>query len=249
MRIVFTGFILAVLANIPFYAWIFAKDWQWFQGFPFGWISAGMVYMATFFHEIGHTLLLWFYGYPTVPMFDFKHGGGLALMLSDQQVLIVLIVWALLGYFIWAWRDYRVPQIILICLLLVNLCTVFTPYHMVVANFMGPGAECLVAGFFLIRALLDLAPRGAFERFLNAFFGFGIILQVFVNAYGLLNSGAYRLVYYEQKGTHGFGDFDKIARDIPDAGFNHVVWFWLALNCFCLVAPFFLFMIKRYVHE
>ncbi len=233
---------LAFLANIPFYSWIFSKDVGFATGFPIGWIGAGMVYMATFFHEIGHTVFAWFYGYPTIPTFDFKHGGGMAWSFSGQQVPILIMVWALLGYGFWYLRAHRLAQFGIVLFVILNLSLAFNDYHYVVLDFMGPAFECIVASFFLYRALLDLAPRGDLERFLNAFFGFGMIFQVFVNAYGLLKSEAYRLVYYEQKGSHGFGDFDKVADMIPFLTFDGVVGAWIIVNIICLIIPFMLFI-------
>lgn len=242
IKVMLIGLVLAVLVNLPFYAWIFNKKWDWVTGFPLGWLGAGMVYMATFFHEIGHTLFMWFYGYPTVPMFDFQHGGGLAYAFADQQVGILVFVWAAIICAIWYFRENTFLQILLGLLLILNWSTAFTHYHTIGMNFGGPAFEPLIAGFLLFRAIFDLAPRGIFERFLNAFFGFGMIFQVFINAYGLIKSEAYRLVYYEQKGTHGFGDFDRIANTLPLLDFQAVVMIWVILGVICLCIPFILLM-------
>ncbi len=245
LRYMLFGLVLAVLSNIPFYAWIFRKNWDWFEGFPFGWLGVGMNYMATFFHEIGHTVFMWFFGYPAIPLFDLAHGGGMAWMMSDQQIPILVLVWLGLIYALWFFRGEVTLQITAASLLISNLALAFTPFHRDLFTFMGPGAECLIAGFFLYRALFNLAPRGALERFLNAFFGFGIIIQVFINGYGLLTSRVYRLVYYKQKGSHGFGDFDKIADHIPVLNFEGVVWVWLILNALCLSLPFILYCFQK----
>ncbi len=241
-RVMLWGFFFSFFANIPFYAWIFSKDWSWSTGFPLGWIGAGMVYMGTFFHEIGHTLCMWFYGYPTIPTFDFQHGGGMAWALSGQQIPILFVVWGALGYGLWVLKDYRYCQIGLCVLAFLNISLAFTDLHSVASNFMGPAFECLIGAFFLYRALFNLAPRGVFERFLNGFFGFGLIGQVFINSYGLLKSDAFRLVYYEQKGSHGFGDFDKIASSLTFLNFEGTVCAWVLLNVLCLVLPFILFL-------
>lgn len=239
IKVLLIGLILAVIVNLPFYAWIFNKKWDWVTGFPLGWLGTGMVYMATFFHEIGHTLFMWYYGYPTIPMFDFNYGGGLALALSGQQIGILIFVWAGFVFGIWFFRQNPVMQIFLGLMLLLNFATAFNRFHTVGMDFGGPAFEPLVAGFLLFRAIFDLAPRGVFERFLNAFFGFGLIIQVFINGYGLLKNEAFRLVYYEQKGAHGFGDFDKIAQTLF-WDFSEVVMVWVILAGLCLVVPFLL---------
>ena len=238
IKVLTIGLILAVLVNLPLYAWIFNKPWDWAMGFPLGWLGVGMNYMATFFHEIGHTVFMWFFGYPTIPMFDFQHGGGLALALTSQQVMILVFVWGCIVFGIWFFRDRPWLQILLGLLLVFNLTFAFSLYHDVFLNFGGPAFESLVAAFLLFRAIYDLAPRGVFERFLNAFFGFGMIIKVYIDGYGLLNSKVWRLVYYEQKGSHGFGDFDKIADMVRFLTFEHVVLLWIALNTACLLMPF-----------
>ena len=239
------GAIFACLANLPFYAWIFNKSWPFITGFPIGWIGTGMSYMGTFFHEIGHTIFLWFYGYPSVPAFDFQHGGGMAWSLSDQEILLLVLVWIGLFYCTFMLRDYLILVILCAFLFLLNICLAFNDYHHVVIDFMGAGSEALIASFFLYRAIFDLAPRGGVERFLNSFFGFGLIIQSFINGYGLLKSNAFRLVYYEQKGSHGFGDLDKVADRVLMFSFEGVVIFLIILNIICLIFPFLMYRIKQ----
>ena len=236
------GFIVAVLISLPFYNWIFDNGWDWAEGFPLGWLGGGLTYMSTFFHELGHTVFAWFYGYPTLPMFDFKHGGGLAIGLTDQQIPILLCVDLAIAYGIYHFREYKILQIALTALLLFNLTTAFNEdSRFNVIDFMGPAAEPLVAAFLLIRALFDLAPRGWFERFLNAAIGFAMVFQALINSYGLLYSRALRLVYYEQKGSHGFGDFDKISSRLMFLEFEGVVYIWAFISLICLVFPFVLY--------
>ena len=60
-------------------------------------IGLGMAFVLTFFpflsfilspiaimvHEIGHTVVLWLFGYPAIPAFDFANGGGVTM--SDLE--------------------------------------------------------------------------------------------------------------------------------------------------------------------
>lgn len=234
----FTG----ALICIPFYSWLFNKSWNWAQGFPLGWLGRGLSYISTFFHELGHTGSAWFYGYTTLPMFDFKYGGGLALMLGDQHVLIILGVYIILGAIIFQMRDYPFIQFFLGFLILFNLITAFNENaRLNVIDFMGPAAVPLVASFMLIRALYDLAPRGWLERALNAIIGFGMIFMALIDSYSLIHNDEYRTLYYNQKGTHGFGDFDKISDRISFMGFHDVVNVYMALTILCLIIPFVAF--------
>ena len=241
-KFIAAGLLFAIIANISYYAFVFDTDWLWARYiFPIGWLSLGMGYMATFFHELGHTAFAWFYGYPTLPMFDFQHGGGLALSTSGQQILILACVWGACVYGFIYFKDNFYLKWLCAFALGLNLIFAFNDGHEFFINFFGPAAEPIVASFLIYRALFDLAPRGALERFLNAGIGLSMIGGVFINAIGLLNNEAHRLAYFQQKGSHGFGDFDKIGYQINALGFNGIVWVWLLLNVICLVLPFWLY--------
>ncbi len=244
-RFMIIGLMLAYVCCLPFLAWLYNYQWEWVRHFPFSWIAAGMSMFVTFFHEIGHTVFAWFYGYVTLPSFDFQHGGGMAWMITGQLLPLNLALYGLILYGIYLFREYRVTQVLLAAVLVFHVATAYTPFHMSVINFMGPGFEALIAGFFLYRAWFDLAPRGDVERFLNAFFGFGMIIHAFMNGWALIHSKAVRLVYFEQKGQHGFGDFDKIANalHIP---FETVVTAWMGLAVACFVVPLLHYLIGRF---
>ncbi len=245
LKVMIWGLVLAVLANLPFYAILTGNNWPLISGIPLGLLSAGMSYMATFFHEIGHTVAAWFYGYPALPMFDFKHGGGLSIYNTEQEIMILAALWAAIVYGFWHYREKKSIVILLALALILNLSLAFSPHNQTFISFMGPAFECLTAGFFLYRALLDLAPRGILERFLNAFFGWGLIIQVCLYGWGLLRSEAFRGVYYRQKGGHGFGDFDRVADNLSGISFNTVIWAWMILALACVVIPLILYAINE----
>ena len=242
-RTLLIGLVIAILACIPTYQWIFHYN---FDVLPFGWMAAGMSYMAVFFHEIGHTVFAWFYGYPTIPMFDFQHGGGFAYSFGDAQIAISVCIWAALGYGVFTLKDHKVLAGGLAALLLFNLATFYShDLRLSVIDFMGPGLEPIIAGFFLYRAIFDLAPRGNVERAMNAIVGFGMIFRIFLDAAGLLRNEVHRYMYYNQKGMHGFGDFDKIASRFQGLNFEIIVYGWVGLTILCLVIPFTLLLLDR----
>lgn len=245
IKVMTGGFIPAILLNIPLYAWVYQAHIPWANSFPLGLLGGGMGYMSTFFHEIGHTIAMWFYGYPTLPMFDFAHGGGLALAVDGQQWIIILCVYAALLYGIYRFQNNRAIQIFCAALIALNLAFVFTDHHWSVADFMGPAAVPIIAAFFLLRALFDLAPRGGLERFLNALFGFGMIFHTLIDSFGLLQNNVHRMMYYQQKGQHGFGDFDKIAMRTNFLDFNGVVYLYIALTFACFIAPFVIYALRK----
>ncbi|HOO51356.1 MAG TPA: hypothetical protein PLK94_08735 [Alphaproteobacteria bacterium] len=241
------GFFISIISCVPVWQYVFHQN---FSVFPLGWMAVCLNYMSTFFHELGHTLAAWYYGYATIPMFDFKHGGGLAWSFGDQNYLILAFVWGGLAYGIYNLGQFRWLQITLIGLLVFNLLTFWNEdLYRSVIDFMGPGAEPIIASFFLFRAIFDLAPRGNTERYLNAIFGFGFILRGLIDAFGLLSNDVHRMIYYSQKGQHGFGDFDKISMRL-DFDFGSVVGFWIFELLACLTIPFlFMHFYRSYLRD
>ena len=166
-KFMIAGFLVAVFLNLPLYHYIHDKDWFWTENFVMHLFSVCLGYMATFFHELGHTLFAWLYGYPTIPVFDFAHGGGLAISISGQSYLLMGAAIVMAGCGAYRLRDFTPFMIGLAALAVFILATGFSEdIHMSVIDFMGPGTEALIAGCVLSRALLIFAPGCSVVRFL-----------------------------------------------------------------------------------
>lgn len=241
LKIMALGLIAAILLNIPMFATIYDRDWQWAYGFPLGWLEASLSYMTVFFHELGHAVAYWFYGYVTVPAFDFKYGGGVTVPLTDQLFLLNAALYAFSAYIFWHARGHVFWQIMCVALVLFHLATAYFPIHHVVCIYAGPLAQPIVASYLLTRAWLDLPGRGAGERFFSAAYGFGMIGQVFLNGWALVHNDVWRLVFFEQKGGHGLGDFDKIAEG-TNMNFSTAVWVWMGVAVIALIVPVILYI-------
>ena len=241
-RFIIAGLIGALALCLPVFARAFDMPWPWVYGFFFTMLGNGLECFITFFHEMGHSVTGWFYGAPTIPMFDFVHGGGWAYMPVGRLVPLLMLVWGLMGYGIYlSYREYRWICSALFLGLLFNIATAFTPWHDNVFDFMGPGAEPVIGAFLLIRALYDLAPRGGAERFMNAMLGFAMPLHSLIMGWALMHSAIVRQQYWTQKDAQGSGDFDKIADRILVGDFNAVVMVWVGLSFACIALPFVLF--------
>lgn len=237
----FLNFLGGIVLNLSFLSWVNGHDWEWAYKFPIGWGGAGLNAMATFFHEIGHTIPAWFYGYVTLPSFDFTYGGGMAWMLGSQILPLALFFSAALVYGLFHFREERGIQFLIAVVLIFQLATLFTGWHEAVIDFAGPAFEVLIASFFLYRAWLDKAPERKGERTLNALIGWGLMIRVYILGTNLLHNDAMREHYYTQKGSHGFGDFDKVA-DRLSMNFESVVLLWLGLAALFTLIPFILFL-------
>ncbi len=232
------GFMIAVIINLPFYALITERYWPWTDNFLFVLANNGLASFITFFHEIGHTVTAWFYGIPTIPMFDFRYGGGWSWYLSDQLAPLVIMAWAAFACAYYHLKDFIFLRRMIAGLLIINMATAFTDWHQAIITFMGPAFEPIIGGFFLFRAIFDLAPRGSVERLLNAIFGFALPLHSMIEAFALLHMDSARESYFNQKGGHGIGDFDQIAGQWTSLGFDGIVTLWTGLSVAALIIPF-----------
>ncbi len=151
-----TASILLMLPSIAYYYDVQIP----LNGFFLGILAQGAGYMTVFFHEIGHSIFYWLYGYVAVPRFDFEYGGGYSNALTGQMYVLLAALYAGTIYVIYLAREEKFWLAIFAPLLLLHLLTAFNDYHHVVILFMGHGAEVAIGSFMLSRALLHAAPRG-----------------------------------------------------------------------------------------
>jgi len=243
-KIMLAGFVFAILLTLPMLNWIYGYDWSWVDGFPFGWMGLSLTYMTTLFHEMGHTVMFWFYGYVTLPSFDLQHGGGMSYTITGQLIILHLALYILLGYGFVQLQGHRNWQMACIAIGIFHLATAHFDFHQALCIFAGPLAQVIVGSFFLVRAWLNAAPS-PFERFLSAAFGFGMLLMVIFDGWALVHNDVWRLVYFEQKGAHAAGDFDRIA-ELMDIGFTKIIWVWMSCALAGLIMPlaFYLYRIR-----
>lgn len=214
---------------------------------PISWLAMGMHQMDIFFHETGHSLFHWFYGKPSIPTFDFQHGGGVAYGWPQQTILIILIH----GLFLFGllyFRHERRIQLLIGLIGFIHLATVYTDLHQAVYLFMGHGTTIAIASFFLYRAWFDLAPRGMTERYLNGIIGFGVMFQNILLFWGLKNDEIVRTVYFQQKDGHGLGDFNKIS-NIIKMPVTDLATFSILYACVLIILPAVLYYTsnKRFI--
>lgn len=245
-KIMIAGLVTACLVNLSFADYIYGMGWSWAKGFPLGWLWTSLSYMAVFFHELGHAIAFWFYGYVTLPSFDLGHGGGMTYTLTGQLLALHGVLYLGLVYLYFQLEGHTGWRRAIIALGVFHLATAHTVFHEVLCTFGGHLAEILIAAFLLFRAWLNMAPRGVFERFLNAFFGLGLAIQILVGNWALLHDDVYREFYYQQKGKHGFGDLDRVA-DLLNVGFSSVVIFFIGLTILVSMIIPVLFYLNRHI--
>jgi hypothetical protein len=189
-------------------------------------------YLTTLIHELGHTVVGWLFGYPSLPAFDFAYGGGVTPA-QTRSSLLLAVVYVLLAGLIVAYRRNRLTLIVLaVGAALFALCA-HTQAHQVVILFMGHGMELLLAGVFLYRALSSSAVFHAAERPLYAACGFFIVFSDVAFAYRLWANPLERKLYEEAKGGGHWMDFSRIAQDYLGVGLPTVAFVFLL----CCILP------------
>lgn len=233
------GLVGSFLLLLPGFEYFYDIDLP-FTGFPLNVLANGAGYLATFFHEIGHTVFYWFYGYVAVPRFDFQYGGGFSNALTGQLWPILAGIYAFAAYLIYLNRETTLYVALIGGVVVFQLATAFNDAHQIIIGFMGHGTELAVGGYMIWRALMNRAARGAGERWANSLFGFFFIFSNTRNFIGLMTSDLERQVYAQQKGAFHAGDFSRIAVDYLDTSLQSVAAFALVCAVAALILPFVL---------
>ncbi|MBF2097932.1 MAG: hypothetical protein IGQ88_06090 [Gloeomargaritaceae cyanobacterium C42_A2020_066] len=184
-------------------------------------------------HELGHAATAWLFGYPSLPAFDFIHGGGITLQFPRTWAL-VFVVYLALGVLAYFFRHLPLTLGSIGGVALVYTVLCFTPLSEMLAVAMGHGFELLFAGIFLYRGLSGFGCQYPTERTLSAMCGLFIILYDLRFGSRLLTSPEFRAVYFEGKGGLLDHDFTRLSRDYLHLPFEAVVVLFLLA---CLATP------------
>ncbi len=188
-------------------------------------------YLPVLLHEFGHALFAWLFGFPSIPSFDFLHGGGITAI-SGRQTGLLVLVYGVWGSLLYLYRRH-LPGIAALCVL-IGLYTVvaFTHLHEELIIAMGHVTELALASVFLYRALGGSALKLPAERPLYAFLALFIVLRDAYFAFRLMTSPLERDIYVELKGGADM-DLSALARalgiGLDAAAAAYFALCWLAL--------------------
>lgn len=204
------SFLIAAVLLLPGIA--DKMDWQLPLMGIIGIPAVGLDYIGTLFHETGHTLFLWLFGYPAVPTFDFNYGGGMTYSFTRSMPLLYMVYFlSLLGVVQLIRRQHYILAGVAAAFAAAHAAVAFNDVHEAVWLFMGQGTEMAVGAFCILRGIIGHDEYGAAERWLNMIFGFFISGKNAVMCWGLITDDVQRYAYEAQKGGHGMGDFSRIA--------------------------------------
>ncbi len=189
-------------------------------------------YLSVLVHELGHAACAWAFGYPSIPSFDFFHGGGVTAI-GDRRIgllVLIVLVWAFLFH---RYRSHGAGRIGLGVIAALYGVVGLTGLHRHLIACAGHGAELLLAGVFLYRAFNGSGLRVPAERPLYAFLGLFVLIRAAHFAFGLATSPLERDIYVELKGGMEM-DFSVLAGAF-DVGIGAVAVVYLA--CCVLTLP------------
>lgn len=156
--------------------------------------------LTTLIHEIGHTSMLWLFGYPAVPAFDFGNGGGVTMSEQTRSAVIVA-AWAsgALGLG-WHFRESKRVLAGLGVAALIYLAMFNRIGEVLAITLGGHGGEIAFATLFLYRGLTGWGCKVETERPLYAFIAFMILFSSIQLGWSLRGPTLERNWYLEGKG-------------------------------------------------
>ena len=177
-----------------------------------------------------------------MPSFDLAYGGGVSYTFRRQPILIFLVYAALIGL-AFRFRGERTALVKLVAVVGLYSIAVFSPLRDVLITAMGHGAELVLAGVFLYRALSGDQILRRQERPLYAFLGLYILLADARFACRLISSDEYRVDYALAKGGGHSMDFSRIASEHMHVPLEVVAASFLLA---CALTPLTTFLIYQY---
>lgn len=199
-------------------------------------------------HEMGHAIVGWLLGYPSVPAFDLHYGGGVTLHL-ERSIALLVVFYGLMAAAMYTYRKNISTLILLGILLAVHIIISATQMKHIVILFMGHGMELVIAGVFFYRALSGAAVVHEVERPLYSAISFFLVFWDIRFAYRLMTSAEHRSMYEEAKGGGHWMDFSRIAEDFLHVDLKVVALFFF-ICCFVpLVVGFLCFRYQEYLRR
>lgn len=193
-------------------------------------------------HEMGHAIVGWLFGYPSLPAFDLRYGGGVTATL-ERSWLLLSVEYAFVAFLLYTYRRNIATLIVLSVFLVLHIVIASTDLHNLVFLFMGHGTELVIAAIFFYRALSGAAVIHEAERPLYSLISWFIVFTDIRFAFRLMTSAHERRMYEIAKGGGHWMDFSRIADDHLNVTLVAVATFFFV----CCFAPLIVgFLAFRY---
>jgi hypothetical protein len=171
--------------------------------------------IVTLFHEFGHAVAGWLFGYASLPAFDFVYGGGITHYGTFRLSIAVAVALGF-AYLTWLFRENKTSMILVGSCFAVWLFFVTAEWRreMVMAS-AGHLVEFILAGIFFYKALAGVGWRSPeFERPLGAFVAFFVQIHSTLFAWRLFHDSAFLAWYRKGKGGALMNDLESVALDL-----------------------------------
>jgi hypothetical protein len=171
--------------------------------------------IVTLFHEFGHAVAGWLFGYVSIPAFDFVYGGGLTHH-GPFRTSIAVAVGLGFVYLGWLFRENRKSMTIVGVLFAIWLFLIWRAWRReITMASAGHLAEFILAGILFYKALAGVGWKNpAFERPLGAFVAFFVQIHSTLFAWRLTHDAEYLEWYRRGKGGALMNDLETVALDI-----------------------------------
>jgi len=203
-------------------------------------------YLWILVHEMGHTLVSFFFAYPAIPAFDFISGGGITMRANERWLFLLLCIYAVWAFLLWHFRGNRLSLTVLAAALLLFAVLAHTSVHQALVLGSGHGCQLIIGGVFLYRAWANSAITSQRERPLYAGLGFNAIWDQLVFAYGLMSDSDARERYLEGK-EYVDNDFVRLS-SLLDVPMNLLLAILIVCALLVLGASFLAFRYQPYWH-
>jgi hypothetical protein len=171
--------------------------------------------LITLFHELGHTIVGWLLGHPSLPAFDFVYGGGFT-HLGEFHAAIAVLIGAGFAWAGWTFRRNRKTMVLIAVVAAIWLFFVTAEWRRELAIAVaGHGFEFILAGIFFYMALSGRGWRiPELERPVGAFVAFYVEINAMFFALRLRSDPEFLDWYREGKGGALMNDLEVVALDL-----------------------------------
>jgi hypothetical protein len=196
------------------------------------WVRVVLYTLGILCHEMGHAAVAILTGHLAVPSFDLLHGGGVTTVFGRSWLVLSAIA-AVTVHTALRLRDHPlVPKACAAGAALVGLLIV-TGLDEPLWIEMGHGGQLVAGGIFLYRGLTGAAEVYPGERWLYAFVGWSLVLEVVALCWNLTHDPAALATYHIGK-CGADNDLVRLAYDHLGTSVQAVAWGNLVL---CLLVP------------
>ncbi|MHC4934241.1 MAG: hypothetical protein ACYTGV_18880, partial [Planctomycetota bacterium] len=197
-----------------------------------GWFLSSLV------HETGHCAVAWAAGCPAIPAISLA--GHAMARHSGQSIALCFVIWALIGYLAWRWRETKPLHFGFIGLAAFYPLFAFTGLKEFFFLLGGHLGELTFAAVFFWRAMVGGFTKSSAERVAYATLGWFLVAGNVWLSGGLLFSEEVR-AWYRVSGSFGLtNDYIRLARDVMGVGLGAVAFLMLLVSFLPLPAAWLL---------